>query len=139
MLTDRYGRTEMMEILKKADERGTDAAKSDLKFGTSTEYVPSDTTSSVENVNKLTTVQKFYDGQSIFITGGTGFMGKLLIEKLLRGCPGINCVYVLIRKKKEKNVLQRKEQLIDDTVNNLYVIYHHFYTTITFSYNSKTI
>ncbi|KAL2734727.1 fatty acyl-CoA reductase wat-like isoform X2 [Vespula maculifrons] len=106
----------MMEILKKADERGTDAAKSDLKFGTSTEYVPNDTTSSVENVNKLTTVQKFYDGQSIFITGGTGFMGKLLIEKLLRGCPGINRVYVLIRKKKEKNVLQRKEELIDDTL-----------------------
>ncbi|XP_043685412.1 fatty acyl-CoA reductase wat-like [Vespula pensylvanica] len=106
----------MMEILMKADERGTDAPKSDLKFGTSTEYVQNDTSSSVENVDKLTTVQKFYDGQNIFITGGTGFMGKLLIEKLLRGCPGINCIYVLIRKKKEKNVLQRKEELINDMV-----------------------
>lgn len=124
----------------KAEETEMNAAKSDLKFGTSTEYVPNDTSSSVENVDKLTTVQKFYDGQSIFITGGTGFMGKLLIEKLLRGCPGINCIYVLIRKKKEKNVLQRKEELINDTVNNLVVIYHiifilplHFHITLKLS------
>lgn len=29
-------------------------------------------------------VKNFYDGQTILITGATGFMGKILIEKLLR-------------------------------------------------------
>nr|XP_050868832.1 fatty acyl-CoA reductase wat-like isoform X4 [Vespula vulgaris] len=67
-----------------------------------------------ENVNNLTPIQEFYSGQNIFITGGTGFIGKLLIEKLLRACPGINCIYLLIRSKKGKNVLQRKEELIED-------------------------
>ncbi|XP_015172637.1 PREDICTED: putative fatty acyl-CoA reductase CG5065 [Polistes dominula] len=60
---------------------------------------------------KLTPIQKFYDGQSILITGGTGFLGKLLIEKLLRSCPTIMCIYILIRPKKGKDVLQRKNEL----------------------------
>lgn len=29
-------------------------------------------------------IQRFYDGRVVFITGGSGFMGKLLIEKLFR-------------------------------------------------------
>lgn len=75
-----------------------------------------------ENVNNLTPIQEFYSGQNIFITGGTGFIGKLLIEKLLRACPSINCIYLLIRSKKGKNVLQRKEELIEDLVSCLFVI-----------------
>lgn len=30
------------------------------------------------------TIQKFYAGKTIFMTGGSGFIGKLLIEKLCR-------------------------------------------------------
>lgn len=29
-------------------------------------------------------VQRFYEGKHIFLTGGSGFMGKILMEKLLR-------------------------------------------------------
>ena len=29
-------------------------------------------------------VQKFYNGATVFLTGGSGFLGKQLIEKLLR-------------------------------------------------------
>nr|QGV11519.1 FAR27 [Tetrastichus brontispae] len=64
----------------------------------------------------LTPVQEFYAGQSVFITGGTGFMGKLLIEKLLRSCPGIAFIYLLVRPKKGKDVHQRTEELIDDVL-----------------------
>ncbi|KAI4483559.1 hypothetical protein M0804_007819 [Polistes exclamans] len=52
---------------------------------------------------KLKTVQKFCDSQNIFITGGTGFIGKLLIEKLLRSWPSNKCIFILIRPKKGKD------------------------------------
>lgn len=63
---------------------------------------------------KFTPIQEFYYGQSIFITGGTGFLGKLLIEKLLRTCPGIVSIYLLVRPKKGKDVHQRTEEIFDD-------------------------
>ena len=45
-------------------------------------------------------IRNFYKGQSIFITGATGFMGKVLIHKLLSSCPELHKVYLLIRPKK---------------------------------------
>lgn len=80
-----------------------------------TEYPPRD--DRIEEAVNLTPIQKFYNGQSIFITGGTGFMGKLLIEKLLRGCSGISFIYLLVRPKKGKDVHQRIEELFDDPVS----------------------
>lgn len=73
------------------------------------------------NLDKLTPIQKFYHGESILITGGTGFLGKLLIEKLLRGCPGIKCIYLLIRSKKGKNVSQRTDEIIGNVVSFIYL------------------
>ncbi|XP_046651716.1 LOW QUALITY PROTEIN: putative fatty acyl-CoA reductase CG5065 [Daphnia pulicaria] len=57
-------------------------------------------------------IQDFYVGRSIFITGATGFMGKVLVEKLLRSCPGINRVYLLIRPKTDKDVRFRLQEMI---------------------------
>lgn len=68
-------------------------------------------------INELSPIQEFYYGQSIFITGGTGFMGKLLIEKLLRTCPGVASIYLLVRPKKGKDVHQRTEEIFDDAVS----------------------
>ncbi|KAI9905802.1 hypothetical protein PsorP6_014334 [Peronosclerospora sorghi] len=42
----------------------------------------------------------FYAGQSLFVTGGTGFLAKTLIEKILRCSPDIAKIYVLIRPRK---------------------------------------
>lgn len=102
-------------------------ANSDLKLGTSTEYERDDTPFVVENIDVLTPVRKFYDGRCIFITGGTGFMGKLLIEKLFRGCPGINCIFLLIRPKKENSVLERMEEIIDNLVSSLLAIVYYIF------------
>lgn len=63
-----------------------------------------------------TPVQEFYRGSVIFLTGGTGFMGKALLEKLLRSCPHIKHIYLLIRSKKGKNVEQRLEDIFEDRV-----------------------
>lgn len=91
-----------------------------LTSRTPIEYALTDMEPSIENVKKPTPIQNFYNGQSIFITGGTGFIGKLLIEKLLRGCPDILCIYVMIRPKKEKNLSQRMKELIEDSVSCLF-------------------
>ncbi|KAL0099953.1 hypothetical protein PUN28_019994 [Cardiocondyla obscurior] len=60
-----------------------------------------------------TPIQNFYTGQSIFITGGTGFLGKILIEKLLRTCPNISMIYLLIRSKKEKSPECRLDEIFE--------------------------
>ncbi|CAH1118467.1 unnamed protein product [Phaedon cochleariae] len=60
-------------------------------------------------------IQEFYKGRNVFITGGTGFMGKTLIEKLLRSTE-VNTLYLLIREKKGKNIHTRIDELFDDVV-----------------------
>lgn len=65
---------------------------------------------------QTTPIQDFYNNTSIFVTGGTGFLGKVLIEKLLRSCPGVRTIYVLVREKKGKNAHQRMEELFDDKI-----------------------
>lgn len=56
-------------------------------------------------------VVEFYHGSSIFITGGTGFIGQLLIEKLLRTCGGIDKIYLLIREKRGKTAEERLDKI----------------------------
>ncbi|CAG4949077.1 unnamed protein product [Parnassius apollo] len=58
-------------------------------------------------------VSEFYAGKSVFITGATGFMGKVLIEKLLRCCPEINKIYLLMRAKKGQGTKERFEDFIN--------------------------
>ncbi|CAN7993771.1 unnamed protein product, partial [Ixodes pacificus] len=54
----------------------------------------------------------FYQDEVIFITGATGFLGKVLLEKLLRSCPGIERIYLLIRPKKNLSPPRRLELLL---------------------------
>jgi nucleoside-diphosphate-sugar epimerase len=63
-----------------------------------------------------TEVQEFYRGANVLITGGTGFMGKVLMEKLLRSCPHLSNIYVLIRNKKGKDAETRLEDIFNDPV-----------------------
>ncbi|KAK6633664.1 hypothetical protein RUM43_001254 [Polyplax serrata] len=57
-------------------------------------------------------IPEYFSGKSVFITGGTGFMGKVLIEKLLRSCSGIERIYVLMRGKKNKTVEERLQKML---------------------------
>lgn len=68
-----------------------------------------------------TSITNFFLDTTIFITGGTGFLGLALLEKLLRSCKGIKTIYVLLRSKKGQNVNQRYEELINDQVTFLIV------------------
>lgn len=66
-----------------------------------------------------TSIKKFYEGAEVFITGGSGYIGKILIEKLLRSCPGIKTIYLLLRVTKGKTGAQRVYDLADNLVTEL--------------------
>ncbi|XP_050513716.1 putative fatty acyl-CoA reductase CG5065 isoform X2 [Diabrotica virgifera virgifera] len=63
-------------------------------------------------------VADFFIDKNVFITGGSGFLGKLLIEKLLRSCPGIGKIYVLLRPKRGNSIEERLEKVLESPVFN---------------------
>jgi len=58
-------------------------------------------------------IPRWYAGQKIFVTGATGFMGKILVEKLLRCCPDVSTIYIIIRNKKGRTATQRLEDFLN--------------------------
>uniref|UniRef100_T1JLW2 Fatty acyl-CoA reductase n=1 Tax=Strigamia maritima TaxID=126957 RepID=T1JLW2_STRMM len=64
------------------------------------------------NSTATSSIIEFYRDRNVLITGSTGFMGKVLVEKLLRCCPNVRNVYLLMRPKKGQDVRQRLDQLI---------------------------
>ncbi|XP_025264932.1 fatty acyl-CoA reductase 1-like [Camponotus floridanus] len=56
-------------------------------------------------------IQSFYKDKTIFITGASGFMGKVLIEKLLYSCSDLNKIYILTRAKKGCSCDDRLEDI----------------------------
>ncbi|KAA0203853.1 hypothetical protein HAZT_HAZT006742 [Hyalella azteca] len=57
-------------------------------------------------------ISEWYRDKTVFLTGGTGFMGKVLVEKLLRSCP-VKKIFLLMRPKANNDINQR----IDDMLN----------------------
>lgn len=70
------------------------------------------------------TVRGFFAGKSAFITGATGFCGKVLLETLLRTCPELKRAYIIVRPKKGSDPAERTEQLL----KGWYVLRAHVYT-----------
>uniref|UniRef100_A0A672Q4L3 Fatty acyl-CoA reductase n=1 Tax=Sinocyclocheilus grahami TaxID=75366 RepID=A0A672Q4L3_SINGR len=61
----------------------------------------------------MVTIPEYYEGKNVLITGATGFMGKVLLEKLLRSCSSVKTAYVLVRPKAG----QAPEARIADMIN----------------------
>ncbi|XP_045533620.1 putative fatty acyl-CoA reductase CG5065 isoform X2 [Pieris brassicae] len=59
----------------------------------------------------MSEVNEWYRGRNVLVTGASGFMGKVLIEKLLYSIPDIGCVYALVRGKKGKSPETRIEEM----------------------------
>ncbi|XP_055841841.1 fatty acyl-CoA reductase 1-like [Episyrphus balteatus] len=55
-------------------------------------------------------ITEFYKNSEIFITGGSGVLGKAAIEKLLRSCD-VKKIYVLIRSKKNSSPEERLSEM----------------------------
>lgn len=61
-------------------------------------------------------IAAFYNGKSILITGATGFMGKVLMEKLFRTSPDLKVIYILVRPKAGQTTQQRVFQILNSKV-----------------------
>jgi fatty acyl-CoA reductase len=57
-------------------------------------------------------VIQFFEGKNIFVTGATEFLGKVLLEKVLRSCPAVGNIFVLVRPKKGKEPSERVKNII---------------------------
>ncbi|KFB43858.1 AGAP005985-PA-like protein [Anopheles sinensis] len=64
--------------------------------------------------NNRSPVRDFYAGQTVFLTGGSGFLGKLFIEKLIK-C-GVREILLLLRSKKGVNPNERLQALLKKEV-----------------------
>lgn len=54
---------------------------------------------------------EFYRGKSILVTGASGLMGKVLVEKLLYSCSDLKEIFILVRPKRGKSVDQRMDEM----------------------------
>jgi fatty acyl-CoA reductase len=81
----------------------------------------------MESLKDLSLVAEYYKNKSIFVTGATGFLGKALIEKLLRSCYGLDKIYILVRPKKGKLPSERIDEIFNQDVNkrHAYKIHHN--------------
>jgi len=53
------------------------------------------------NMASKVSISDWFSDRNVLVTGGTGFMGKILISKLLLSCPDIGNIFIIIRKKKD--------------------------------------
>ncbi|XP_015434622.1 PREDICTED: putative fatty acyl-CoA reductase CG5065 [Dufourea novaeangliae] len=66
--------------------------------------------------NEKSNIVEFFAQTNVLVTGGTGFLGKLLIEKLLRSCPDIKTLYMVVRSKKGKSSEERFKEAFDEVI-----------------------
>ncbi|KAL2326893.1 hypothetical protein Fmac_020320 [Flemingia macrophylla] len=60
-------------------------------------------------------IVKFLRGKRFFVTGATGFLAKVFIEKILRTEPDVGKIYLLIKAKNKKAAMERLQNEIIDT------------------------
>ncbi|CAG2174028.1 unnamed protein product, partial [Oppiella nova] len=58
----------------------------------------------------------FLSDKCVLITGGTGFVGKALVEKILRSVPDVKTVFLLLRPKSGQTAEKRLKQLLANSV-----------------------
>ncbi|XP_049522436.1 putative fatty acyl-CoA reductase CG5065 [Dermacentor silvarum] len=73
----------------------------------------SPTPGGVHGENDGSQVAQFYKDRVVLITGGTGFIGKVLLEKLLRSCSGLKRVYLLVRSKRGEEPQARLKKMFN--------------------------
>jgi fatty acyl-CoA reductase len=60
-------------------------------------------------------VKEYYAGKNVFLSGCTGFLGKVVLEKLFRSCSNINKIYIMVRPKRNIPIMDRIKNEILNT------------------------
>ncbi|HET7273155.1 MAG TPA: HAD-IB family hydrolase [Rubrobacter sp.] len=55
-------------------------------------------------------LREAYSGKNILLTGGTGFLGTALVEKILRSLPELGRLYLIVRPSRGKSAAERFEK-----------------------------
>lgn len=75
--------------------------------------------------SSMASIAEYYAGKCVLITGATGFMGKVLVEKLLRSCPEVKALYILVRPKAGQSMQQRVSDMMKCKVRAKYTLVHN--------------
>lgn len=70
----------------------------------------------IKTIEGPSEIVQFFAGRKILVTGGSGFLGKLLIEKILRSCADLDTLYMFMRAKKGKTSEQRFQEHFSDVL-----------------------
>ena len=57
-------------------------------------------------------VVDFYKNKNVLITGASGFLGKVLVWKLIEACPDVGTIHLLLRSKNNVSAEKRLIQLL---------------------------
>ncbi|KAJ6668447.1 hypothetical protein lerEdw1_011929 [Lerista edwardsae] len=60
----------------------------------------------------MSSIAAYYNGKAVLLTGATGFMGKVLMEKLLRSSPNVKAIYILVRPKSGQSMQERVVDMV---------------------------
>lgn len=71
-----------------------------------------------DNQKGTLSVRQSFKGANVLLTGVTGYVGSLVLEQLLRVCPEVGSVSVLIRAKKNMGAKERLENLLSSGMKN---------------------
>lgn len=67
-------------------------------------------------------VRDFYSGKNVLLTGGTGYLGKMIIEKLLRTTQVKN-IYLIVRPKQHVGFDKRVSKMFEEQVRTYILQY----------------
>lgn len=61
-------------------------------------------------------IKDYYKNKTIFITGTTGFVGKVVLEKIMRTLVDFKKIFIMVRQKKGMTDLQRLEEIFQSEI-----------------------
>lgn len=69
------------------------------------------------SANVASDIVNFFHGKKVFITGATGFLGGVLLRKILKECgDGVAAIYLLVRSKHGDDATVRVQKLLNEQV-----------------------